>query len=441
MGLLQRFRELLRHSRRDPITQDSSGIALFMVLASVSLLALLVTEFTYIAQINQKIAFDGLDNLKAHYLAKSGLKLSLLRLKAYQNVKSALGNTAGGAASALVPKQMLEKIWNFPFFYPIPTSIPGLSATDKDAIDKFQKASGLEGKFSSVIESESSKLNLNLILPTFAPSARPQAAASPNTAGGASPTPMPSYDPEAARTGLRTTLSRMLTSKFESDPDFAAEYRDFRIDDFMDGLLAWADQTYERRTGNSREAVPMKRAPFYSVSELHMLPMMTDDLYNLWAPALTASSTSGINVNVLTETVLRALFPLISSEEEVKKFFDFRDSLEQDNTFKTVDDFYRAVSTHFTPYQDASLVEQLKQEFARRGIHFITDESSFKITVQAQVNQSIRTIVAWVTLNPPAPPVGVSAGNASTAVAGSSFEPTRVPAPDTGLRVIFMRIL
>ena len=145
-----------------------SGVALFMVIAAISVLSIVVTEFAYIAQVNKKVAYDGLDQLKAHYLAKSGLKLSLLRLKAYQTIKGIAGGKAAAAIPG-IPKQVLEKVWSFPFFYPIPTNIPGLSQMDKDRIDKFQKTSSLDGKFSSIIESESSKYNLNLILAPFVP--------------------------------------------------------------------------------------------------------------------------------------------------------------------------------------------------------------------------------------------------------------------------------
>ena len=54
----------------------------------------------YIAQVNETLAFDGRDQLKAHYLAKSGFKLSLLRLKAYQQVKAYAETMAGGAGAA-----------------------------------------------------------------------------------------------------------------------------------------------------------------------------------------------------------------------------------------------------------------------------------------------------------------------------------------------------
>ena len=91
------------------IGQDSSGIALFMVIAAVSVLAILVSEFTYISQISQMIAYGALDQAKAHYMAKSALKLSLLRLKAYQFAKNKF---SGPSAAAMgIPNSLIEQIW------------------------------------------------------------------------------------------------------------------------------------------------------------------------------------------------------------------------------------------------------------------------------------------------------------------------------------------
>src|SRR5690606_23392023 len=119
--------------------KDQSGIALFMVLSAIGVRALLVTEFTYVSQLNQKIAYDGFHRLQALYLAKSGLKLSLLRLKAYKTVNGFLkkDDKKGGAPPVSVPKTMVEQIWSFPLVFPIPSELPGLSATQKSAIEKF----------------------------------------------------------------------------------------------------------------------------------------------------------------------------------------------------------------------------------------------------------------------------------------------------------------
>ena len=195
-----------------PPMADQSGIALFMVLAAISILALLTTELTFTSQMNQKLAYDGLDQVQALYLAKSGFKLSLLRLKAYQIVKDQISSMTGGSGSATsgskapaVPQSLINKIWSFPFIFPIPSNLPGMTVGDKDQIDKFQKASGLEGSFTALIESESSKYNLNMILPGFTPSTQP--SSSPSGQPSPAPSPLASDVPPATPSGTPSCLT------------------------------------------------------------------------------------------------------------------------------------------------------------------------------------------------------------------------------------------
>ncbi|MCM2278702.1 MAG: type II secretion system protein GspK [Oligoflexia bacterium] len=432
--------------------RSEGGIALFMVIAAVAVLSILVTEFTYIAQVNQKMAFDGLDQLKAHYLAKSGLKLSLLRLKAYQNVKDAMGKLGGGkSGDALgVPRQALEKIWNFPFFYPIPTEIPGLSLQDRDAIEKFQKASGLEGRFSAIIESESGKYNLNLMLAPFAPPApSPSPSPSPPPSGGAAPPAGvtgptgPAFNAAEARKSLSEYLGELFRARAEGDADFAAEYRDLNFDELMDNIFAWADPLYEKQFTGMRDQTAYKKGPFYSLSELHQIPGMDDGLFELFAPALTVSTTPGINVNTLKEPTLRALLPGIT-DEEVKDFFTFRDSEEEDNQFKDAEKFFEYVQRNISVFRNSPTeVERFKESLKKRNVRIVVDETLFKITVQASVNQSTRLIEAWVTLGstrksktPPSarPPAG-------TPPFTGEQTPSSEAAQDPGLKITFMRVL
>lgn len=428
---------------------SESGVALFMVIAAIAVLAVLVTEFTYVAQVNQKIAFDGLDQLKAHYLAKSGLKLSLLRLKAYQNVKgvasSVAGGGGGGGAVPGLPKSILEKIWSFPFMYPIPTNVPGMTAMDKERIESFQKSSGLEGRYSASIQSESSKYNLNMLLAPFAPTGAtgPTAPTGPAGQPQAPKAPTgPAFDPQAARNSLGEYLYQILVNKTEADPEFAADYRDFKIEELVDSISGWADLTYERRSSGNRDVYPQKRGPFYSLSELHMLPEMDDRLYDLFAPALTVSVTPGINVNTMNETTLRALVPQIT-DEEAKEFFKYRDSEEEDNQFKDSESFFKWILGNVAAFRgDQAELTRFKESLTKRNIRIVVDETEFKITVLAQVNQSTRLIEAWVTLG--------KQDKKATSTTGASPSPTATPAPggsgtserpDPGLRITFMRIL
>ncbi len=76
---------------------------------------------------------------------------------------------------------------------------------------------------------------------------------------------------------------------------------------------------------------------------------MDDDLYNLFAPNLTVSPHPRINVNTMKEATLKALFPQ-ATKEEIEKFFKYRDSEEEDGTFKTEDDFFKYIQGNVQVY-------------------------------------------------------------------------------------------
>ncbi|HLD99900.1 MAG TPA: hypothetical protein VJB59_06560 [Bdellovibrionota bacterium] len=430
--------------------RDSSGIALFLVMAAISVLSILVTEFTYVAQVSQTIAFDALDQVKVHYLAKSAYKLSLLRLKAFQTVKDLVGGGKGGGGIPAVPRQVLDKIWSFPIFYPFPTNIPGMTANEKSTIEAFQNSSGLDGKFSSTISSESGKYNLNMILAPYAPKAQPSPAASAQNppTPAASPSPAPTFNPDDARNSLGDYITQLLNQKFEADPDFANEYRDLRVEDLVDNIVGWADRSYERRNSSGNESVAFKRAPFYSMSELRMIPLISDEIYDILAPGLTVSTTPGINVNTMNEFTLRALVPDLT-KEEVTEFFKYRDSEEEDNTFKKEEDFFKYLADHTGAFKGSQAVDRFKESLTKRNIRIVVDESLFKITVQAQVNQSVRLIEAWVTLGTPKKGDSQTQGDKqSAAPPGNAEDPSTRATPemnpkkaDSGLKVTFMRIL
>lgn len=422
-----------------------------MVLASISVLALLVTELTFTAQMNRKLAYDGLDRTKALYLAKSGFKLSLLRLKAYQIVKEQIKNMAGSSSDgkSVVPQSMMDQIWSFPIMFPIPTNIPGLTTSDKDQIDKFQKTSGLDGSFTSLIESVSSRYNLNSILAGYGPMPTPSASpsANPSTTPSATPSIGP-YNADTARESLSDYFTAIMNQKIQADPDVASDYRDFRMEDFMDTLVAWADPSYEQKNSGLRNIYPPKRGPFYSVTELRMLPMMDDQLYDFFSPNLTVARTSGIDVNTLQEGGLRALVPNMT-DPEVADFFKYRDDPDQDNSFQSPDDFFTYLKNSVQAYKNDTAISSLKASLAKRNIQLIVEEKEFKITVVATVNQSSRKIEAWVTLmgksgNQPSNPTGGTSTNPqatpSTTPVNTGGDEDHQSVPDPGIRITFMRV-
>ncbi|MBU6154022.1 MAG: general secretion pathway protein GspK [Bdellovibrionales bacterium] len=405
---------------------DRKGVALFIVLASMATLAIFVSEITYTAQINQKLAYDRLDQVKAQALAKSGLRLSLLRIRAYSELKKTIGkiseNAGANAAmvNSMVPKEMLEKIWAEPITIPFTGDISSLPGEIKDTLTKFRKDSSMEGKLYISIQAQSNKINLNSTLSSFAanagPSPSPSRPGSPgqpasptgDASASASPTPV-SYDPEQSRQALGQQIKDTFQRRFEEDEKFRDEYRNFRIEDLVDEMIGWSDLSFESNREQS-STVPFKKAPFYHVSELNYLPSMDDTLFSLLSEQFTAGVASFININTVQEAVLKALLPQMT-KEEITKFFEFRDGGGEenkgDNKFRSSDDFYKYLKERVQFFLGSETrITDLKNLLTQRGIRIITEESNFLVHIEATVQQTKKTLEAMVSLieSPTTPP-------------------------------------
>jgi|GEM_PF-488415 len=406
------------------LIKSRKGVALFIVLAAMATLAIFVGEITYTAQINQKLAYDQLDQVKAQSLAKSGLKLALLRIRAYSELKKTISSVAksvganAAAVNSAVPKSMLEKIWSEPITIPFTGDISGLPSEARDALGKFRKDSSMEGKLYISIQAQSSRFNLNSTLAAFAPGVTPSPSPARGTTGtstgtpfGSNPSPSPSpgatFNTDQARQLMVDQLRQTFQKKFEEDEKFRDQYRNLRIEDLADEILGWCDLTYESQRAQ-QSPIPFKQAPFYSVSELHYLPSVDDAIYDLLAPTYTAGVTSQINVNTINDAVLKVLVPVMTDDER-KKFFDYREGVDdsgaasatgaQDNTFKSADDFLKYLQDKVAAFSGSSTkIDDFKNALIQRGIQLVTDESNFIVHIEATIHQTKRTLEANVTI-------------------------------------------
>lgn len=395
---------------------DRKGVALFIVLASMATLGIFVSEITYVAAINQKLAYDKLDQVKALALAKSGLRLSLLRIKAYSELKKTLKKLGAdsGPAASMVPAAMIDKIWSEPLTIPFSGDISSLPGPLKDALAKFRKDSGMEGKLYLSIKAQSSKFNLNGPVAAFArlPGAggSPSPTATPEQ-GVAEPGATPAiFNAAQARQLLGEQIRSSFNARSETDEGFRDEYRNFRIEDLIEEILGWADLAYETNREQS-SPYPFKKAPFYHISELHHLPSMDDRIYELLSNQFHAGVSSKLNVNTIQETVLKALVPGIT-KEEVKAFYELRDGVAsteeggvatQGQPFRNAEDFFKFLKERVQFYQGSGTrIQDLKNALSQRGIEIVTDETDFLVHVEATVNQNKKTLEAMVSLVEPA---------------------------------------
>jgi hypothetical protein len=84
------------------------------------------------------MAYNGIDNLKAYYTAKAGMKISLLRLSAYLQVKKFVSQSKQEAIKSIFIEEVIEKLWSFPFVYPLPI-LKENTESETDMIKKFMR--------------------------------------------------------------------------------------------------------------------------------------------------------------------------------------------------------------------------------------------------------------------------------------------------------------
>jgi len=90
------------------------------------------------------------------------------------------------------------------------------------------------------------------------------------------------------------------------------------------------------------EGYPPNRA-FRTVSEMRIIPMMDETLFNLLQPRVTIFGLKGINPNVASKEVLMSLDPEIKAEI-ADKIIARREDQNQGGPFKSADEFWSAVN-------------------------------------------------------------------------------------------------
>lgn len=301
--------QVLGRSLRAPLS-NNRGVALMIAISAIMLIMYFAMELSYDSNVEYIVNSQGLNRVKAYYAAKSGVQISLLRIKTYQQAQEKLGAQLGNSP-------LLEQIWRFPFAWPLP--IPDeLSAVDKDNFKKIFKESAMDASYFVTIEDEGSKIDLN--------------------------------DLNSPSKSLRDVTKRQLLNIFEQkkqeDEAFAREYGNTRFDELINNISDWMSSKNVSANGGDKRAkysnlnslaqtadyYPPNRA-FRTLSELHMVPDMTDDFYNLLEPRVTIYGMKAINPNLANKDVLKSLDPGMT-DEAVAAIIKRRDTENEGGPFK-----------------------------------------------------------------------------------------------------------
>ncbi len=279
--------------------KNEAGAAMMLAIFTVVMLTIIATEVMYETSVEFVVSSQSVNQVRAHYAAKAGVELSLLRLHIYRKVVAALGETAN-------QMPMLDLIWQMPFSWP-PTLPQDISTVDKDQINAAVKASYMEGQYVTTIESESSKIDLTLLA-------------------------LENNEPMVQQT--IDQLVGIFQAKLESDEEFAAKYSGYDFTRLVHNIKDWVDpddvqsgnqggdeQSLYQHLNTATVKFPPNQ-PFKTFEELHLVDGMTDEFYNILLPRVTIYGAKAINVKYASREVLKAAFGL--TEDQVDRLIEER---------------------------------------------------------------------------------------------------------------------
>lgn len=304
--------------------KSQSGVALMMALFAMMLLTFIAIEVSYDTTVDYVVASQQVNRIKAHYAAKSGLEISLLRIMLYKQALASFG-------ASIPDKSMLDPIWNFPFMWP-PTGLAKVNEVDKGMIKDVVKESLMTSQYATTITPEGGRLDINDL---------------------GSPI-------KSMKKSMIEQLVKVFKSEVEHNEDFADKYAGFRFEEVVNNIADYIDEDKESLNGGDESAsyrdiedkeveMPPNR-PLRTIDELNMVAGMNEDFYKLLLPRITVFGTKGVNVNYADKQTLMSLDPSMT-EEAVGKVIERRSNPKIGGPFKGDKDFFSFIQGYGVNYR------------------------------------------------------------------------------------------
>lgn len=370
---------------------NKKGAALLTVLVALLLISLMTLELQYTSLVERKLAYNDLNQLQAHYLAKSGVHLGLLRLILYGKAR----NDDGLKACS----RFFNLAWSLPFppFPPDAESLSKLNLQEKSEQEEAIKDTRIsQGQFSYSISSESSKLNLNLL-----------------SGEGLTGTPdfrkIPENLVEYIGFNLLHRIEQILKESDTPDEDYGV----FRPESVVYNIMDWITPSNTSFGASDKDAwyeqqnppYKAKRARFFTLDELKLVKDVSPPLFYKLKPMLTVFSENGrIDLDAATKNGdLKYIFPDLN-ERDIQairtRFHDLGDTWGKVSSFR---DFLRQLDIRsYQRYPD----NQYDNFFSIGGENFILKSIGQIKKSGTTVQSSITVSVALTTPTGGCPEIG-----------------------------------
>jgi type II secretory pathway component PulK len=367
--------------------EKSKGIALLIAIFMTAMLLLFMSDMIVNSTVEVKLAAANRDNVKAEYVAKSGVNLASFLIAVdfaidlYQFEISSNPNLPNLPNLSILPADGPQDPWGYLNGFPIGGDSAELINTFQEGFDLsklsddkvLSKLKDLDGQFTLVVSDEMSKINVNYC---------------------------------AVGQGIKCTTMLLALMSCPAESDYL-ENKKLVAKEIVAHIRDWADtdSNVELASGASSESDPYadrdpkvfpKNAYFDTIEELKLIPGWDDDLHEIFSPYLTVypmpsqtarQSDLNVNFNSADRSLLACLLPK-SATDCAESAAGYYDNLGNSMPAGTPEGLRNILSRYFCESRN----EVIKQFSQRSDV--------YRINVTATVGDQTRTIRAIVERGP-----------------------------------------
>ncbi len=353
----------------------SRGIALLIAIVCISVMTIFSTDFILNSQMSLETSVSQRDSIKAEYLAKSGINLSIFLITTDLTIDLFMKQSGIGE-----PTDSLSDVWSITNGFPIGGGSADIIETMQESFDlsliqdeKIMDTLKLfDGEFASTVEDEQARINVNFLA-------------------------------EGLGTEVRTLMTGLMEGcpadkAFLQDEDVTADKLIARIKDWVD-----PDKNADPKSGLNDESSVYKKndppyvplnAQFDTLDQLKLIYQWNDDIHTVYSPYLTVYpyqktgfETMKLNINTTSKELMGCLFPKSKSDCKANYEALYKDMSENMTPVaSSKNQIGGALASSFCNSGEAGIDEKM----------FTVRSDTFRITTTAYVGEYRRDIQAVI---------------------------------------------
>lgn len=258
-------------------TKSEKGAALLIILGLFAIVIPLMQGVWKDSQLEYQFSRYKIDELQARYNAKSSIGLGILRIYVFKGLEKSID---AEWRSSLLP--VLDKIWSFPFAWPIPFS-EDMPESERQDLKDLNHLAFLRGSYVTDIQAEDGRVDINNL----------------------------SSPVKSLRDFTYDTLLHLLIQSRDKSSKLQEKYENQDFVNILNNLSDWTDSDNESQNGGSEELLEEGKSPlnryFVSVEEIQKTPGLSPEIFEILEPHISVYGSQGLNINYTSKPLLEAL--------------------------------------------------------------------------------------------------------------------------------------